>query len=70
MTSDFSAAGIHLERACHYLQGTDHTSVEARQALDLLIEAVAVAECSRPVADVVPFRKVLLLRREPLTNHL
>ncbi|MER8376662.1 hypothetical protein NKH19_26095 [Mesorhizobium sp. M1338] len=57
MTSDLSAARIHLERACYYLQGTVHTRVEARQALDLLIEAVAVAECSHPVAEAVPFRK-------------
>ncbi|TJW70284.1 MAG: hypothetical protein E5X43_34745, partial [Mesorhizobium sp.] len=35
MTSDFAAAHLHLERACHYLRGDDETSSAARAALDI-----------------------------------
>jgi hypothetical protein len=47
MKSDFAAARVHLDRACHYLQGIDHTSQEVRSVLDELIETVAVAECGQ-----------------------
>jgi hypothetical protein len=48
MTSDFSAARVHLDRAHHYLRGDDPVSQRGREALDLLIEAVAVEEFRRP----------------------
>lgn len=53
MQSDHAAARIHLERALEQLQGDDKVSVQARQALDLLIEAVVVAQHRRKPADVV-----------------
>ncbi len=53
--SDFSAARVHLERAYDYLRGNDQTSGSAREALDLLIEAVAIAECRRPKVQVLPY---------------
>ncbi|WP_164780495.1 hypothetical protein [Mesorhizobium sp. M7A.F.Ca.US.011.01.1.1] len=55
MTSDFSAARIHLERAYHYLQGNDETSRTACEALDLLIEAVTEAQHRPPEAGVLEF---------------
>ncbi|WP_295808966.1 hypothetical protein [uncultured Nitratireductor sp.] len=60
MNSDFSAARVHLERAQDYLRGTDKTSEQARQALDQLIEAVAIAQFTKPRSNVVhyPFGKV------------
>ena len=48
MTSDFAAARIHLERACHYLRGEDETSRNARLILDSLIEEIAVAQFTIP----------------------
>lgn len=55
LTSDFSAARIHLERAYHYLRGNDETSRLTCEALDLLIETVAEAQHRRPEAGVVEF---------------
>ncbi|QND63614.1 hypothetical protein HB777_06655 [Mesorhizobium loti] len=55
MTSDFSAARIHLERAYHYLQGNDEASRTACDALDLLIETVAEAQHRPPEAGVLEF---------------
>ncbi|AZO70334.1 MULTISPECIES: hypothetical protein [unclassified Mesorhizobium] len=55
MKSDFAAAHLHLDRACHYLRGDDETSRMALAALDLVIEAVATAQYARPEAEVVPF---------------
>ncbi|RUT80584.1 hypothetical protein [Mesorhizobium sp. M7A.T.Ca.TU.009.02.1.1] len=55
LTSDFSAARIHLERAYHYLQGNDEMSRAACEALDLLIEAVTEAQHRRPEAGVLEF---------------
>ncbi|OBQ79802.1 hypothetical protein [Mesorhizobium sp. WSM3873] len=55
MKSDFAAAHLHLDRACHYLRGDDETSRTALAALDLVIEAVATALHPRPEAEVVPF---------------
>ncbi|MHA6646337.1 hypothetical protein ACX3P1_27965 [Mesorhizobium sp. A623] len=57
MTSDFSAARLHLERAYDYLRGNDETSRKVCVALDLLIEAVATSEHARPSGQVVQFRK-------------
>ena len=53
MKSEFSAARVHLERAYDALRGDDETSSKTREALDLLIEAVAVAEYRRPSATVI-----------------
>jgi hypothetical protein len=55
LTSDFSAARIHLERAYHYLRGNDETSRSTCEALDLLIETVAEAQHKRPEAGVLEF---------------
>ncbi|TPI53787.1 hypothetical protein FJ959_15355 [Mesorhizobium sp. B2-2-4] len=55
LTSDFSAARVHLERAYHYLRGDDETSRSACEALDLLIEAVAEAQHRRSEAEVLEF---------------
>lgn len=57
MSSDFSAARLDLERAYHHMLGNDETSRRVCEALDLLIEAVATAECQRPETNVVPFRR-------------
>lgn len=62
MTSDFAAAHLHLERACHYLRGDDETSRTARAALDILIDAIAAAQYKRPPADVVEFPTMATLR--------
>jgi hypothetical protein len=62
MKSDFAAAHLHLERACHYLRGDDETSHKTRAALDLLIEAIAVAQYTRPIRDVVEFPRSARLR--------
>ncbi|RUV61598.1 MAG: hypothetical protein E5V25_00765 [Mesorhizobium sp.] len=51
MTSYFSAARVHLDRAYHYLRGDDPMSRRGREALDLLIEAVAVEELKQPRQD-------------------
>jgi hypothetical protein len=59
MSSDFTAARLHLERAYHHLVGNDETSRRVGEALDLLIEAVATAECQRPETKVVPFRRAV-----------
>ncbi len=47
MHSDFHRARRLLERALEALQGGDETSVHAREALDLLIEACATKEFYR-----------------------
>ncbi|UVK37746.1 hypothetical protein LHFGNBLO_004830 [Mesorhizobium sp. AR10] len=62
MKSDFAAAHLHLERACHYLRGDDGTSSEARAALDLLIEAIVAAQYTRSAGDVVEFPRLANLR--------
>lgn len=54
--SNFAAARAYLERAVDHLCGSDRTSTEARTALDLLIEAVILAEHRQTPADVVPFK--------------
>lgn len=62
MKSDFAAAHLHLDRACHYLRGDDETSRAALAALDLVIEAVAAAQYARPEAEVVEFPRSARLR--------
>lgn len=53
LTSDFSAARIHLERACHYLCGNDEASRSACETLDQLIETVVEAQHRRPGTGVL-----------------
>ncbi|RUM96278.1 hypothetical protein EET67_19135 [Pseudaminobacter arsenicus] len=57
MTSDFSAARPLLEQAYHHLQGNDDFSVKTREALDLIIEAIAAEQFRRPthVAKILEF---------------
>jgi undecaprenyl pyrophosphate synthase len=55
MKSNHSAARAHLERAYDHLCGNDNTSRQAREALDLLIEAMAIAEYSHESAQIVLF---------------
>ena len=62
MKSDFAAAHLHLERACHYLRGDDETSSETRAALDTLIDAIVAAQYKRPDGDVVEFPRTARLR--------
>lgn len=68
MKSDFAAAHLHLERACHYLRGEDETSRAAVQAIDLIIEAVAAAQYARPMAEVVPFPGVTKGQLPPIAS--
>ncbi|TPI36088.1 hypothetical protein FJ414_16625 [Mesorhizobium sp. B3-1-6] len=70
MKSDFAAAHLHLDRACHYLRGDDETSRAALAALDLVIEAVAAAQHARPVADVLPFPRRANGGLPPLASDL
>ena len=55
LTSDFSAARIHLERAYHYLRGDDEASRSACEVLDQLIETVVEAQHKRPETGVLEF---------------
>ena len=55
LTRDLPAARLHLERAYHYLGGNDDICRKGREALDLLIEAIAAAEHARPAAKVLKF---------------
>jgi hypothetical protein len=63
VTSDFSAARAHLDRAAHYLRGNDDVSRKVREAIDLLLEEVIGAEHLPPSAKVLDFRRVELGRR-------
>jgi hypothetical protein len=54
--SDFAGARQCLERAFDLLQGNDRLSVQSREALGLLIEAMIAEECSRRnAAKILPF---------------
>lgn len=53
--SDFSAARMHLERAYVCLNGTDETSRNAREAIDLLIEAIATKVLQELDSKVITF---------------
>ena len=68
MKSDFAAAHLHLERACHYLRGDDETSRAALAAIDLIIEAVAAAQYARPMAEVVPFPGAMKGQLPPIAS--
>ena len=58
LTSDFATAQVHLNRALHDLRGNDDVSSKARQAIEMLIEAIMTAEHTRPEAEVIAFRRV------------
>ncbi|RUW98200.1 hypothetical protein EN804_10940 [Mesorhizobium sp. M8A.F.Ca.ET.161.01.1.1] len=62
LTSDFSAARLHLERAYHYLRGNDEASRSTCEALDLLIETVAEAQHRKPEPGVLEFSRVAARR--------
>ena len=68
MKSDFAAAHLHLDRACHYLRGDDDVSRAALAALDLVIEAIAAAQYARPSADVLPFPRSAKDQLPPLAS--
>ncbi len=68
MKSDFAAAHLHLDRACHYLRGDDEVSRAALAALDIVIEAVATAQHTRASADVLPFSRPSKGRLPPLAS--
>jgi hypothetical protein len=53
MQLDFAAVRRLLEAAQQHVPGTDSTSEQVREALDLLIGAAMTAEHSR--SEVVPF---------------
>lgn len=57
MDSNFGHARELLEQAWLQLQGDDETSVKSRLAIDILIEAVATAEHSKPYrqAEIINF---------------
>jgi hypothetical protein len=56
METEFKAVRHHLECALMYLGGHDETTARLHEALDLMIEATAVAEHRRPDPKIVPFR--------------
>ncbi|MER9925937.1 hypothetical protein NKJ84_24070 [Mesorhizobium sp. M0048] len=55
MRSDFAAARELLECAQKRLCGADETSQRVNQALDALIEEIAIAEFRKAPLTVVPF---------------
>lgn len=56
LISDFTAARVHLDRAANSLRGNDEVSCKTREAIDLLVEAVTLAEHSRPSATILDFK--------------
>ena len=57
MQSDFAAVRELLECAFNKLTGADPASQRIRDAVDTLIEDVAIAECQRSPLVVIPFPK-------------
>ncbi|MGN6468358.1 MAG: hypothetical protein ACTHLC_02090 [Rhizobiaceae bacterium] len=57
MQSDFAAVRELLECAFNKLTGADPASQRIREAVDTLIEDVAIAECQRSPLVVIPFPK-------------
>lgn len=55
MRSDFAAARELLECAQNRLSGIDETSQRVSQALDALIEEIAIAEFRKAPVTIVPF---------------
>jgi len=62
MQSDFSAVRELLECAQNRLYGADETSSRVREALDSLIEDIAVAEFQKTPLTVVPFPRARPLK--------
>lgn len=56
MESDFAAARAHLESAFEHLRGTDRISLEGRELIGILLDAIIAIELSRRDANVIPFR--------------
>jgi hypothetical protein len=56
LNSDFAAARVHLDRALHYLRGSDAVSRDSCMTIDLLLEAVITAEFQKKPAKVLEFR--------------
>ena len=56
LNSDFAAARVHLDRALHYLRGSDAVSRASCAAIDQLLEAVITAEFEKKPAKVLEFR--------------
>lgn len=57
MQSDFGAVRELLECAYNRLAGADLASQRLKEAVDALIEEVAIAECQRSPMVVIPFPK-------------
>jgi hypothetical protein len=59
MNSNFGDARELLEQAWLQLQGDDETSRKSRFAIDILVEAIATAEHSKPYrqAEIIEFRQ-------------
>jgi hypothetical protein len=59
MQTDFAVVRQYLEGAWLHVHGDDELAQQLREALDHIIETVAVAECSRPQrrADILHFPK-------------
>ncbi|MGN6144889.1 MULTISPECIES: hypothetical protein [Phyllobacteriaceae] len=59
MQTDFAVVRQYLEGAWLHVHGDDELACQLREALDHLIERVAVAECSRPQrrAEILHFPK-------------
>ena len=55
MKTDFAAVRVLLELAREELCGIDPESEMTKQALDLLIEAIVVAQHRKAEAQVIPF---------------
>jgi hypothetical protein len=70
MKSDFSAACDYLDRALSKLCGDDATSEKAREALELLVEAILVAQHSQPLkeARILQFPSLRRSRMTPETG--
>jgi hypothetical protein len=59
MQSNFGHARELLEQAWLQLSGDDETSQKSRRAIDILVEAVATAEHSKPYrqAEIIDFQR-------------
>jgi hypothetical protein len=65
MQTDFAALRQYLEGAWLHVHGDDELAHQLREALDHLIETVALAECSRPrtPAEILDFPRPRANRR-------
>ncbi|WP_274630260.1 hypothetical protein [Arvimicrobium flavum] len=55
MKSDLFAARQHLEKAFDCLSGDDELGRRAREALGIILDAIAVVEHRRPTAEIIAF---------------